>query len=792
MKQINLLIFIFLLLTFFNSQVAGSVRDPSPGPGVVTIYYSTDFSPTTYIHYSVNGGDWTTLPGKQMDPSTNKSMPLPYHQKSITGNTLTFVFDDGKGNWDHNQGGGNYVVGQPGIYSVKNHVLKTIYLYPKKCPGNPTCSNHGTCNNGNCVCKSGYYSEDCSKYCDPYTHIVCDDGKTCVSGKTCPIQPLPGCQTYHDGKCTGDTIVMPPSFKARRWQTPTKGSGGHRDSFQDYSHLVGWNHVVYSSDHQSATLEVKATHKDGASLKYSFNGGSQTSSNTKQFTSSFTDVLTVTVYGSDGTKLVLPEYDFMWNTHTPIQHTSGDYRDGQKGAIVSLFGWPDGDIEKECEMLGKAGYLGVKLFPHQESLASIEPMSNILNPWYFYYQPVSYQQNGRHGTRATLRQLIATCRSHNVRIYSDTVLNHMTGSGNDMQKHRNDAGSCVYWPGKNSTGGDNMSPFFTQGFTYIPNENTELPPSQEYPGVPYGPLDFHCERALNSWTDPLDLNAGWLVGLVDINTERDNVQERMADYLTDLIGLGISGFRIDAAKHIKPDDLISIFTKFKRNMGGNIPKDFITWWEVLLGGEKDLLMCNTNSGYNFGKYIENGLDGNGFSTDDINKIKIWWSSFPNAPSPCGGVISRVRQVIENDDHDQQFGGSSRDMHGKGVILVKDRDVSGHRFFEKKLFSGPEGVSDNNNDWPIRLLLSSYYFPNNDAQLGAGIPDGNSDCSKCKVQCDTCKNVAKTSAYQPNKCGYTGPVYTRTHRDKDIIMAMRGWMGLDTSVSNSDIGIPDSC
>ena len=30
--------------------------------------------------------------------------------------------------------------------------------------------------------------------------------------------------------------------------------------------------------------------------------------------------------------------------------------------------------------------------------------------------------------------------------------------------------------------------------------------------------------------------AGWLTGLVDLNTEKENVQERIADYLTDLIG----------------------------------------------------------------------------------------------------------------------------------------------------------------------------------------------------------------------------------------------------------------
>jgi alpha-amylase len=66
--------------------------------------------------------------------------------------------------------------------------------------------------------------------------------------------------------------------------------------------------------------------------------------------------------------------------------------------------------------------------------------------------------------------------------------------------------------------------------------------------------------------------------------------------MTDLISIGISGFRVDAAKHIQPDDLVQIFTKFRRNMGGNFPEDYISWLEILLGGESDLLMCNNQSG----------------------------------------------------------------------------------------------------------------------------------------------------------------------------------------------------
>jgi alpha-amylase len=51
------------------------------------------------------------------------------------------------------------------------------------------------------------------------------------------------------------------------------------------------------------------------------------------------------------------------------------------------------------------------------------------------------------------------------------------------------------------------------------------------------------------------LNNGWLVGLSDLDTESEYVRQRIASYLTDLLGIGFSGFRMDAAKHIYPESL---------------------------------------------------------------------------------------------------------------------------------------------------------------------------------------------------------------------------------------------
>ena len=189
-----------------------------------------------------------------------------------------------------------------------------------------------------------------------------------------------------------------------------------------------------------------------------------------------------------------------------------------------MFGWPYADIEAECEQLGKSGYLGIKVFPPQESVITDEwPQNGELNPWWFLYQPVSYRLSGRHGSRDELRKMINTCRSQGVRVYADAVVNHMAGGGNDVWPgHRNGGGGgyCATWSAKSSTG---PSPYFTHSFDYENSTRTGLRPGDEFPGVPYNPTDFHCERPLNSWTSPFDLNYGWLTGLADLNTESEYV-----------------------------------------------------------------------------------------------------------------------------------------------------------------------------------------------------------------------------------------------------------------------------
>ena len=89
-----------------------------------TVIYYTDYD-IPYIHYKVGSGNWTTAPGIRMDYSydaygDSRKTIIPLGSE----NECTVCFNDGKGNWDNNNGK-NYTLG-PGTYNIKNGVITTL------------------------------------------------------------------------------------------------------------------------------------------------------------------------------------------------------------------------------------------------------------------------------------------------------------------------------------------------------------------------------------------------------------------------------------------------------------------------------------------------------------------------------------------------------------------------------------------------------------------------------------------------------------------------------------------
>lgn len=206
----------------------------------------------------------------------------------------------------------------------------------------------------------------------------------------------------------------------------------------------------------------------------------------------------------------------------PPVETSLDTPAPQRTTFVQMFEWTWPDIAQECEaFLGPAGYAAVQVSPPNEHVQGPE--------WWTRYQPVSYKLESRGGTREEFADMVQRCRAAGVNIYGDAIVNHMSYAG---------AGIGV--------AGSEFSEY-----TYA---------------VPYNFDDFHhCGRydddVIRDYHDGWEVQNCELSKLTDLDTGKPEVQAKIAAYLNDLLDLGVAGFRIDAAKHVAPQDIAGILQR---------------------------------------------------------------------------------------------------------------------------------------------------------------------------------------------------------------------------------------
>jgi alpha-amylase len=211
-----------------------------------------------------------------------------------------------------------------------------------------------------------------------------------------------------------------------------------------------------------------------------------------------------------------------------------------RSVFVQLFEWRWTDVANECEQwLGPHGFAAVQISPPQEH-AEIDSGGNQF-PWWERYQPVSYTLDSRSGSRTEFADMVTRCRAAGVEIYADVILNHMAaGSGTG-------SAGTVYtkysYPG-----------------LYGP-ENFHANPNPSFPGVA-------CDHSIQDFGDPEQVRTCELSGLADLRTEDPIVQDKLASYLADLYGLGVRGYRIDAAKHIDQAQLAEILARLRAKLPG--------------------------------------------------------------------------------------------------------------------------------------------------------------------------------------------------------------------------------
>jgi len=284
---------------------------------------------------------------------------------------------------------------------------------------------------------------------------------------------------------------------------------------------------------------------------------------------------------------------------------------GARDVIVQLFEWNWKSVGRECgAFLGPRGYGAVQVSPPQEHV--VLPGQGY--PWWQDYQPVSYKiDNTRRGTRADFVAMVNSCHAAGVKVYVDSVVNHMTGG---------------------SSGGAGSA---ASTYTHY-----------DYPGL-YQTQDFHhCGRNGNddivNYGDRYEVQNCELVDLADLATGSDYVRGRIAAYLNDLLSIGVDGFRLDASKHMPAADIAAIKARLSRPA--------YVYQEVIYGagepvtpdeyvGNGDVLE------FRYGKDLAKI-----FNTERLAYLRTF-----------GSPLASDRAVVFTDNHDTQ--------RGSGVLTFRD-------------------------------------------------------------------------------------------------------------------------
>ncbi len=286
--------------------------------------------------------------------------------------------------------------------------------------------------------------------------------------------------------------------------------------------------------------------------------------------------------------------------------------------FVHMFEWRWPDLARECEqVLGPAGYKGVQISPPSEH--AIVRSASDFYPWWQRYQTVSYRlDKSRSGTAAELSDMIARCRAVGVDVYADVVINHMTaGSG---------TGSA--------------------GSVYT---------KYNYPDVPFSSIDFNSPCSINSYAVATQVQLCELVGLSDLKTSADNVRARIAQYLIDLHQLGITGFRVDAAKHVPPADLDAILARVNNAAtAAGRPKPYVFLEVIGSTGEAVTPQQYFGVGFASGGVtdITEFTYGARISDAFLSRGRTLWSALQ---SFSGELIPSDKSVVFIDNHDTQRG-----------------------------------------------------------------------------------------------------------------------------------------
>lgn len=346
-----------------------------------------------------------------------------------------------------------------------------------------------------------------------------------------------------------------------------------------------------------------------------------------------------------------------------------------RNAFVHLFEWSWNDIAHECtNHLGPHGFTAVQVSPPQEHIVG--------GTWWTRYQPVSYQLESRSGNRSEFINMVNVCADAGVEIYADLIINHTAAIDYETEVNGTSVGGPV------GTGGTQWS---RMNHPYL-----------------YGSGDYHPECIINDYQNRQEVQECQLSGLPDLSTGSDYVQHTLAGYIDDLISIGVTGFRIDAAKHMAASDIEGILNR--------VNGEAYFFSEVIDLGNEPITS---------GEYLGFGDVEEFIYSREITRVfkegsLAWLSEFGEAWAEFQHSGNDV--VVFTDNHDNQRG------HGAGGQPLTHMDGELYDLGNVYMLAWPYGYP---------RLMSSYAFT--DTELGPpSAPvhgDGAMNCYGDDWQCE---------------------------------------------------------
>ncbi|KOV61788.1 glycosidase [Streptomyces sp. NRRL WC-3618] len=314
---------------------------------------------------------------------------------------------------------------------------------------------------------------------------------------------------------------------------------------------------------------------------------------------------------------------------------------GAKDVTAVLFEWKFASVAKECtNTLGPAGYGFVQVSPPAEHIQGSQ--------WWTSYQPVSYRIAGRLGDATAFKGMVDTCHAAGVKVVVDTVVNHMSaGSGT-------------------GTGGSSYGKY-------------------NYPGL-YSSSDFDdCTSTISNYQDRWNVQHCELVELADLDTGEEYVRSAIAGYMNTLLGYGVDGFRIDAAKHMAAADLADIKSR--------LSNPSVYWKQEAIYGSGEAVQPTEYTGNGDVQEFRYAFDlKRVFNNENLAYLKNYGEGWGYMNSSVAGVFV--------DNHDTERNGST----------LSYKDNANYTLANVFMLAHPYGAPDIN---------SGYEFSDTDA----GPPNG---------------------------------------------------------------------